>query len=189
MEREQKFISKIIKDAEKQKEQLKNKAKQESDAIIKEEEKKEKEFFASEKKQIKQEYDKILENEKSSSFIEQTKFVLQEKQQILSDIFDLALQKFKKITAKEYQTFLQNVISQNAEMQDELIISNRKGEKERIQKLAIYKKKKLKIQKQSKDISGGVIIVSPTCEKDFSFEALIQDKFRTFSHKVAKQIF
>lgn len=189
MEKEKKFVAKIITDAQAKKEQIKDKAKQDANMLVAEEEKKEKEFFNSEKKIIKAEFSKMLENEQNTSFIEQSKLVLTAKQQILSDIFDLALQKMKKLTARNYQTFLQKVLSQNSENGDGLIISNRKGEKEKIKNLAIYKKKKLKILEQTKNISGGVIIVSGDCEKDFSFEGLVQDKFERDAHKVAKQLF
>ena len=189
MEREKKFVEKIIIDARNKKEQLKNEAKNNAEILLSGEEQKEKEFFSFEKKTIKEEFDKMIENEKNASFIEQTKLLLGAKQQILCDVFNLALQKMKKLSARDYQTFLRQVLTQSAENGDGLIVSNRKGEKDKIQKMAIYKKKKLKVLKQSKDISGGVIIVSKTYEKDFSFEGLIQDKFENDAHKFAKQLF
>ena len=189
MEKEKKFVSKIINDAKIKKEQIKDEAKLEATNFLKEQEKQEKAFFNEEKKALKKEFEKTLENEKSTSYLEQGKIVLEAKHEILDDIFDLALQKMKKISAKDYQTFLQNVLTQNAETNDGLIISSKKGEEERIKKLAVFKKKKLKILKQSKDISGGVIIVSDIYEKDFSFEGLIEERAQTMSHTVAKELF
>lgn len=189
MEKEKKFVSKIIADAKEQKLKLENDAKLEVQNLIKEQEKQEREFFNNERKAIKDEYKKILENEKDASFLEQTKLELGAKQQILKDVFNLALQKMKKIPAKDYQKFLKKVLEENADAQDALIISNKKGEKEKFLKLPVFKKKKLKILEESSKISGGAIIVSKICEKDFSFEGLVLDKFQTNVHKISKQLF
>ena len=189
MEREQNFIEKILKDAQARKEEIKKEALLKAQESQKEQEKKEKEFINAEKKLMEAEAKRELENEKNNSMLEQNKQILSAKKQILDEIFELVLQKMKKISAKDYQLFLTNILTAYAEPQDGLIISARKGEKEKIEKLSVFKKKKLKVIKESKEISGGIIIVNDVFEQDFSFEALVSDKMKNYSYKIAKQVF
>jgi len=189
MERETNFVQKIIVDANKQKENIKKEAQQEAQKIVKEKENQEKEFFNAEKKLLKNELENLLKNEKDISFIEQNQVVLGAKQQMLADVFDLALEKLKKLPAKDEALFVQNILTKFASDNDELIVSNKKGEKERIEKLSVFKQKKLKISDVSKNISGGVIIISQKCEQDFSFEGLIKDKYQNSFYQIAKQLF
>ncbi|MBR1925850.1 MAG: V-type ATP synthase subunit E [Clostridia bacterium] len=189
MERETKFVQKIIVDANKQKESIKKEAQQKAKNILKEKEHQEKEFFNSEKKLLKNELENLLKNEKDISFLEQNQVVLSAKQQILLSVFDLALEKLKKLPAKDEILFVENILTKFAENNDELIVSNKKGEKERVEKLSVFKQKKLKIKDVSNDISGGVIIASLKCEQDFSFEGLIKDKYQNSFYQIAKQLF
>ena len=189
MSKEKAFIEKILLDAKEQTEEIKLNAKNQAKENTKLKKAQEKQFFKAEKNSIEEELEKQLENAQSSSYIEQSKDILSAKQQILKEIFDAVLQKLKKLPAKTYQEFLQGVLTKCANTQDGLIVSSRAGEAEKIQKLPIFKKKKLKILETSKQISGGVIIVSSTCEQDFSFEGLVDEKFRTSAYQISKQLF
>ena len=189
MEKEKNFVQKIIVDATKQQEGIKQKAELEAFNIVAEKEKEEKEFFNAEKNALKQEFENLLNNEKDISFLQQNQQILLAKQNMIVDVFDLVLQKLKKLTAKEELSFVENVLKKFSNPGDEIIISNKKGEQERVEKLSVFKQKKLKICDISKDISGGVIIVSQKYEQDFSFEGLVNDEFLSAKYQIAKQLF
>ena len=189
MEKEQKFVETILKDAEIECESIKQKAQKDALSASKEKEKEEKEFFKAEKKKVENEFLRLLENEKDLASLEQNKEILNAKNEMLLEVFNLSLQKLKKLPAKEEEAFVKNVLTKFAGVQDGLIVSNKKGEKERVEKLAVFKKKKLKILSVSKEISGGVIIVSKTQEQDFSFEGLLKDKYNCLYNVIAKQLF
>ena len=53
----------------------------------------------------------------------------------------------------------------------------------------MFKQKELKLGKELKDISGGVIISNKVCDKDFSFEALIKEKRENSIKQVAQSLF
>ena len=189
MDRDKKLIAKILADAELKKQYILQDAKDKASAYLKEKEDAEKEFLHKEINAIKESFNKQLEKEKDITYVERSKEILKAKQNILLDIFDLALKKLQNLPDKEYKQFLQKVLENNADAGDSIIVAEDSKQRNMIEKLPVFKSKKLKISSEKRNISGGVIITSKICEKDFSFEGLLEDKYQESFVKIAKQLF
>lgn len=188
MTREENLVNTILADGKKEAKKLVLNAKKEGEKIVKLAQREKDEFFAREIEEFKQQKNLELENKKRFNNLEKNKIVLKTKNELLKEVFDLALEKLKSLSKKDYKKFLSDVLK-HANKNDKLKISSRKGEKEIISKLDIFKEKKLVIEEVSESISGGVVIFNDIYEKDFSFESLILEKFENSSFRIAKLLF
>lgn len=188
MVREQKLINKILSDGKKKADDVLKNAEKEADKILAEAKQKEAEFVKQQIKAEKQQNQQQLEFSQSLNNLEKNKIVLKAKAEIIDDVFAIVLKKLQSLKPAEYTKFLSGVLK-NAKTGDSLIISSKKGEKEKISKLPVFKTKKLSVAKQDDKISGGVIIVGKVYDLDFTFESLVQEKYENSLTKVAKLLF
>lgn len=188
MVREQKLINKILNDGKRKADSVLKKAEKEATKILDEAKQKEADFVKQQIKEEKQKNQQQLEFLDSLNGLEKNKNVLKAKAEIIDEVFASVLHQLQSLKAAEYTKFLNGVLS-NAKTGDSLIISSRKGEKEKISKLPIFKTKKLSIQKQDDNITGGLIIVGKLYDLDFSFESLVKEKQENSLIKVARFLF
>lgn len=188
MTREAKLVRKLLADGEKQAKNIVLESKKQAGIIVQEAKEKEEEFLSSQLKAVNNEQKNKIEISKSISFIDKNKIILQSKNDIIDEVFDLVLQKLQEMKATEYTKFLKSILK-FASKGDKLIISSKKGEKERIQKLDVYDSKGLSILEISDKISGGVIIVGKKFDQDFSFETLVKEKKSASLIQVSKLLF
>lgn len=188
MIREQKLINKILSDGKRQSSSIVKNAEKEANEMLQKAKQEESEFVKEQLKIEKQKNKQQLEFSQSLNNLEKNKVVLKAKTQIIDDVFSLVLQKLQNLKATEYTKFLSDVLKK-ANKGDGLIISKRKGEEEKFKKLAIFKEKKLSIEKTTDKFSGGVIIVGKVYDLDFSFESLVKQKYENSISKVAKLLF
>lgn len=185
---EQKLINKILSDGKKKADEILKKAEEESLQILKKAKEDEAKFVKEKLDKEKQDLEKKLAYKKELNNLEKNKALLKAKFEVIDEIFALVLQKLNNLKASEYSKFLESVLTK-AQNEDKLIVSSKKGEKEKISKLEIFKKKKLSILKESDDFSGGVIIVGKIFDLDFSFESLVKEKYESSLSNIAKNLF
>jgi V/A-type H+/Na+-transporting ATPase subunit E len=186
--REQKIVNKIISLGKNEASEIITNAENHAKELIVKAEKDQKDILAKDLKEIEIENNKRLEIEKTQRNLETSKAVLIEKRKIIDEIFDNVLVSLRNLKSKDYTEFLKGALS-NAKMGDSLIVSKNVGEKAKIEKLAIFSKKKLSIAKTSSEFSGGVIIFNDDYELVFTFESLVKEKKEKSISDIAKKIF
>ncbi len=187
MSRQQKLVDAILEDGRKEAQKLLKKVQKQSQQLLEEKQLEEQKFFDEQMQLQKNENNTKIENQKSSQNLQKTKILLGVKNEVLQEVFDLALKKLKNLDAKQRKTFFEKALN-FAESGNSVVVAN-EDDKKLIQKLAIFKSKKLKFEKDLGAFSGGIIIVSKTKEIDFSFESLLLQKFETQKFNIAEQLF
>ncbi|MBR4270418.1 MAG: hypothetical protein IKQ31_01920 [Clostridia bacterium] len=182
------FIQTIISDGNKKSRAIINQANQDAEKILREAEQAENEFVKSNVDDITKENEERLVLAKNSTVFKLNKLILKEKNVLINRVFELVLDKFKRLDDNKYRAFLESALKY-AENGDEINYSSRKDDSKRISSLKIFKEKNLSLGKELKDISGGIIISNKVCDKDFSFEGLIKEKKENSIKQVAQSLF
>lgn len=123
--------------------------------------------------------------------IQLKKEILSVKQQFISEVFLSALNGIKK-SKKEYQAFLERILSRFARGEEEIILSSRDRENFSGKWLEVFNRKnrlKLKYSKESGKISGGIIIRAGKKEINASLETLIKEIRDRYEAQIAKILF
>ena len=188
MEEIENFIQNIISDGNKKSRAIISQASAEAEKIMREAESSENEFERENVAQITKENEERLVLAKNSTVFKLNKLILKEKNVLIDKVFEIVLEKFKKLDESKYRKFLECALN-NAENGDEVNYSARKNEAKTISGLKVFREKELKLGQELKDISGGVIISNKVCDKDFSFEGLIKEKRENSIKQVAQSLF
>ena len=177
-------IAKIKSSADEKRAELIKEADAEKAKILAEWQDKAGEFYKEERKKIETE----VANEKRSVILakklELRKELLTVKQGIIDEAFDQALEKMKTMPKKDYEQLLSKLLEAFAEDGEEVI-----GKKEDSAVLkSIVKKagKDLKVSSETRDISGGFILVKGKIEKNVSFETIMETERNKLEQEVGK---
>lgn len=118
------------------------------------------------------------------------KLFLQAKQQVVSEVFDAVYDKLCSLDKLTYIKFTEKLISENADDGDEIVLAENDSVSEKdILALKVVKEKNLTVSKESGNFKGGVMLVGKLCDKDLSFERLIEDKKDFYMSKVVEKLF
>ncbi len=177
-------IAKIKENADTQRQDIIKEANAEKDKILADWKKKADELYTNERKRIENE----SENEKRSIVLakrlELRKEVLSAKQKVIDDAFEKAFESMKSMPAKEYESFLEELMKQSAEGGEEVIY--KKEDKSVIEKVIKKVGKSLKLSKETRNISGGFILLKNKVETVVSFETLFDVKRHEIEQEVGK---
>lgn len=187
MIREQKLVDAILSEGRHDASKIIKKAQKQSQQILDEKTKEEQEFFYTKIEELKNEQNIAFENQKLSQNLIKNKIVLEAKNQILKQVFDLALEKLLNLSKKDYTNFFNKALN-HARKDSTLVLANEQ-DKKFVKKLDAFKSKKLKIADGFGNFSGGVLIVDSLQEIDFSFDSLLKQKFEAKKFELAKQLF
>lgn len=187
MSREQNLVDEILKDGRCEAQKLVKKAQRQSKQILEEKKQEEQKFFEEQIQALKEEHEFLIESQKHSQNLEKNKLILGAKNEILNQVYDKTLKNLCNLLEAELKPFFENALS-FAENENTVVVANEK-DKKIVQKLGVFKTKKLKLCKEFGDFCGGLMIVSQTKEIDFSFESLLNEKFEAQKASLAKQLF
>ena len=140
---------------------------------------------------FRQEADRERERIVVNARIQFKKEILSVKQQFISEVFLSGLDGIKK-SKKEYQAFLEKILSRFARGDEEVILSSRDRENFSGQWLEAFNRKnhlKLKYSKESGKISGGIIIRAGKKEINAGLETLIKEIRGKYEAQIAKILF
>ena len=140
---------------------------------------------------FRQEADRERERIVVNARIQFKKEILSVKQQFISEVFLSGLDGIKK-SKKEYQAFLEKILSRFARGDEEVILSSRDRENFSGQWLEAFNRKnhlKLKYSKESGKISGGIIIRAGKKEINAGLETLIKEIRDKYEAQIAKILF
>jgi V/A-type H+-transporting ATPase subunit E len=178
------IVEKIINDAKKKAQKVKREAAKEARKIkaeVKEQtEKLKQDYLAQNLRIVQVEKGRIL----TQARLEQRNFILSKKQELLEKVFNLAQQKLSELPKQKKLQFLKKVILKASESGDEEIIFSpidRELVNESFLKSLNKDLKKLKgqgrlrLSKESRSLSGGVILKKGNFEINASLENLLRE--------------
>ena len=188
---------KIVKDAKKQASGIKKKAKQEMEKLLnyarKELAVEKKERIKKIKAEVEEERRRIL----ARANLEIKEMVLTEKRRGIDEAFRKAKEEILKLSDSEYIEFLEKLILQAVEGDEEIVL-NRK-DKERISKDLVesmnekLKSKRragnIKISNEVRDIAGGFILKGDNVEINYSLSVIFQKIQEDEESEIAKILF
>jgi len=130
--------------------------------------------------------------------LEMRKDILTAKQQAIDEVFDKVLQKMVNFDNSKYEQVIFDMLVNSVESGEEEVVMSEYGKKKLspdfISKAnrelqAVGKKGKLKISDETRNISGGFILMSQGVEVNNSFEAIIRLNRDEIEPKVAEIFF
>ena len=130
--------------------------------------------------------------------LEAKKTILLEKQKIMEDVFDKALESIEKLNSKDYLNFIKKLILDNIERGDETIftgsLDKNKISKDFIEEInkelkAKDKKGELRLSTSYLPIKGGVVIGSGKIRKNISLEFLLKKIREELEIQISKDLF
>lgn len=163
--------------------------KQEIDKEIKELRKKSEDAISSGAQRLK-------ENMLQDARLKTAKELLKVKSNILEEVFKTALGKLEELPFKDYVSWMQRVIPQIIEPdENEIVLPGKLLKDGGIDKFIKDINKKLngvgriKLSKNTKEITGGFILKKPKKETDCSFKSILEEKRNNLKVKISKLLF
>lgn len=118
------------------------------------------------------------------------KLLLQAKQQVIAEVLDNVYKKLCALDKKSYLSYVEKLISENADNGDEILFGkdNVLSEKD-ILDLKVVSAKNLTVSKEQGDFIGGIVLIGKICDKDLSFKTLVDNKKDEYTARIAEKLF
>ena len=165
------------------------KIKQEIDKEIKELQKKS-------ENTIKAGAQKLKENMLQDARLKIAREVLKTKSDMLEEVFKNALRKLEELPVEDYISWMENIIPQTIEPgENEIILPKKLLKSDVIGRFMKDINKKLsgrsriKLSKDTEEITGGFILKKPKKEADCSFKSILEEKRNNLKVKINKLLF
>lgn len=185
---EQKIITKIISDAEERAEEIIASATRKAQAEAQALEASLEQERAERLSEIEARTKENLRRTEISARLEANRLLLSAKREALDGVFEETLKKLCSLGAEEYTAFIGALVEKYAEEGDELVLSSKCSFAEKIKQLAVVSRLGLKVS-LSDAFEGGAVLVGKKCDKNLTFEALIQSAKDVKQAEVAERIF
>lgn len=194
----EKIKEKILQDADSKANEILEKARLQAKETIE----KANEKAAARVKEISQKSDYDISEKKriinSIVELEMRKDILATKQQLIEEVFDKVLEKLNNLEDKKYEQIIFDMLIASVESGEEVVVMSESGKKKlsadfigRVNKAleAAGKKGNVKISDETRNISGGFILMGQGVEVNNSFEAVIRLHRDEIEPKVAEIFF
>ena len=115
-----------------------------------------------------------LERRKITARLDCNKLSLSAKREVFDGIFTVALQKLCALSEADYVALVDGLLQKYAERGDEVVISSACAWAKSIASLPVITERGLTVSSVMGSFAGGVVLVGGGCDKNLSFEALVQ---------------
>lgn len=190
MEGKEAIINRIIKDAENKADEIL----QTANAYSQEKKARAEEWsvnYANEQAQaLTKDVKDLLDRRKIVANLEAKKITLAAKRKYMTSVNERALEKLCSLDKDTYIKFVEKLLGENAEYGDEIILSSDGViNSSDIKSLEIFAQKNLSINNKYGDFKGGIKLVGAKCDKDLSFNTLIQNVSEGLAAEIAEILF
>lgn len=189
------ITSKILKDAEERKDSILAKAEEEKNSILSKKIAKAKEVESEMITKAEVEAKTRKERMISGAKLKVRNSKLEAKQEIISEIFDMSIEKLASMSKDEFLGFVKNTILNSTISGDENIILNKDGKAlvddafiQDINK-ALGAKGNLKVSSEVRNFKGGFVLEKDGIEINNTYEALVNSLRDELQFEVAKVLF
>lgn len=138
---------------------------------------------------LKKRGEETLRRREITAKLDSNKLLLSAKRKALDAVFERALEKLCSLPTGEYVKLVGELIEKYADEGDGVILSSHCQCKGQIEALPVVAKKGLKVSEEYGDFAGGVILVGKGCDKNVTFEALVQSAKDGLQAEIATRLF
>lgn len=117
------------------------------------------------------------------------KALLSAKREVLDSVFGRAQEKLCELGEGDYVALIGTLLEKYAEEGDSVILSARCGYSASIAALPVFSARSLKMQSPSHGFSGGCVLVGSGCDKNLTFEAIVQSVKEEKQAEIAARLF
>lgn len=190
MEGKEAIINKILDDAKQSAEEIIQKAQKSADAKTQSAKEWADEYTKAQRVILDKDLVDIVERRKTVANLDVRKLLLSAKQEVLSDVFGQALDNLRNLSKDDYLNLVVGLIKENAD-QDDCLVLSKDGVlcKKDVENQQIIKDMNITVSEQLGDFVGGVMLIGKVCDKDLTFESVIDSKKEELSSEVAKRLF
>lgn len=190
------IIAQILADAETEAEDIRKKAKDEADALLKEEQERIRKLQDEAEKTAERKRSIYLERVKSSADLKRRQAVLETKQEMIAQVLQAAYEKLLSEDTESYFSLLTKLLEHFVrEKEGEIYFSQRDLERmpasfrDVIQKIAGERGGSLKLGAEPKQIDGGFILAYGGIEENCTFRALFAEKKEMLADEAHAMLF
>ena len=187
--KEQNIITKIISDAEARALEIVAGAERKADSDIDAAKALAEEARIAQLDSLKSRGEETLRRREITARLDSNKLLLAAKRQALDSVFEGALNKLCSLPAAEYTAFIDTLIKKYADDGDGIILSSRCACKNDICALPVIAEKGLRVSEAYGSFAGGLILVGKGCDKNVTFEALVQAAKDEMQADIATRLF
>lgn len=189
----EKITSKIIRDAEEAAKITMDRAKAESDAILKEAEAKADEILKQAEAKGQEEKQKLISRRKSVADIDGRKMMLEEKQKLISACFDKAVSEIISMEKESYIRFLAGLVKKTGEKEGELILNEKDAAEIGASLVGAISEadaeSRITLSEETRNIQGGFLLKKGSVYINGTIEALIEEAKEDLIGEAAGQLF
>ena len=189
----EKITSKIIGEAEDQKNIVLADAKEKSDAILSEARIKAEKMIESAKQQGEAEKEKMITRHRSVSGIDSRKVILAKKQQMIADCFDKTVEAITKLDRNEYISLLVNMGKNSGSKTGLLIFNDKERQTIGAEVTAALNEAvdggRYGLSEETKNIRGGFILKCGQTYINNTIEALVDENKDKITREIAEMLF
>lgn len=190
MDGKEAIIERIIGDAEKKADALLREAENGARESAREAEEWIGEYLSAQRKLLKEECENVVSRRKTVAELDCRKVLLNAKQEVISEVFARALKRAEAFDKSKYLRIVEKLCEDNAEEGDTVVLSENAPLKEAdVMSLSVAKKKKLKFGGADGRFGGGVMLVNDVCDKDLSFNAVLETHKDELEAEIAAALF
>lgn len=131
----------------------------------------------------------ILEKRAAAARLDSAKILLGEKRKVIDAIYSEALNRLINLPEEDSVKIISFLLAKYAEKGDEVFFAKSFPYVEEVLALPIIAEKGLTIAEERLSISGGIRLKGAICDKDLSYEALLQADRENNQAAIAKELF
>jgi len=185
----QSIVTKIISDAEEKGLEILSKARDKAEKIVADEKDACEQKRQEQIKNLTERGEEIIRRREINARLDCNKITLSKKCEVLDEVFDTALEKLCAIAESEYIALVARLLEKHAERGDRVVLSSRCTFRDKISALPIVLERGLTVEKTGGAFKGGLVLVGNECDKNLTFEALIQSVKDEKQAEIASRLF
>ena len=187
--KEQNIITKIISDAENKAEQTVADAHRRAEQIIAAAQKQAEDYRAEQLSALSEKHIEAVRRAEINARLDVNKITLAARREVLESVFETALKTICTLPESDYLTLMEMLFVKFAEYGDRVVLSKNCAYEDKISSLPVFVEKGLSIESARGDFAGGALLLGKECDKNVSFEALIQAYKEENQAEIAAKLF
>ncbi|MDE7158082.1 MAG: hypothetical protein K2N74_00750 [Clostridiales bacterium] len=183
------IIERILADAEAEAQGILNDAEKQANEIVAKASARADAGRAETRAEVEERAKRISEGKAATARLEGAKLELAEKRRVIDTVYERALEELVSLNERDFLALTEKLLNAYAEEGDEIVFSKLYGYVTAVQKLPVFKERKLKLSDERADIRGGFLLRGKTADRDLSFSSLLNADREEHQSELAQEIF
>lgn len=183
------IIERILSDAKAESEEIVRVARARAEEIVAAANARAAEERAETEAELKELTERILDVNAAATRLDGAKILLAEKRRVIETVYAKALENLLSLGERESVLFLERLLKEHAEPDDEIVFDENFAYREGAAKLPVVGERNLKICPTSAKLGGGCILRGKRSDKDISYPALLRLDMEQYQSALAARLF